>query len=300
MSGVALAALSGCVALVMAVAGAYLARVRMPRPPVGVYEPADIVLLCVGIVLAPLLYLELPGTAVAAVFGVVLGLAVQFTLAPVMAARWPGAGWATATTWLLAAAGCAVTALLHDRPTGVRVGTDLLIAVAVVGVANLWTQSGMRAAHVAALAAALACYDLVATALTDVTLRFATRVQGRPFAPMLALTGGRHPVSVGLGDLLLLVLFPLVAAKAYGRGAALVAGAVGVTVTGAISALFAVGALTSGFPLLTALGPLIVAQHLYWSRRLGGERTTAQWRAAPGGVRPAPGGVRSGPAVRRG
>ncbi|WP_173860886.1 hypothetical protein [Streptomyces sp. SAT1] len=276
MSGTALVALSCCVALLMAVAGGYLAKVAMPRPPVGVYAPADVAVLCVGVVVAPLLYGALPGAWVSALFGLVFCVALQFTLAPLCSGRW---------AWCLALAATALTAgaAVADLSAGVRAGTDVVLAVAVVGVANLWAQSGMRSAHVAALAAALTCYDLVATTLTDVTGDFFAQVRGRPFAPLLALTGGAHPVAVGLGDLLLLVLFPLVAAKAYGRPAALLAGAVGVVVTSAISVLFAVGALTEGFPLLTALGPLIVVQHLVWSRRAGGERTTAEWRAGAAG-----------------
>ncbi|WP_439947967.1 hypothetical protein [Streptomyces sp. BBFR109] len=281
MNGIALVALSCCVALIMVAAGAYLARIDMPRPPVGLYTPADVAVLCAGVVLAPLLYARLPGAWVAALFGLVLCTAVQFTLAPLCGGRW---------AWLLAlaATGATAGASFGDLSVAVRAGTGVLLAVAVVGVANLWAQSGMRSGQVAALAAVLTCYDLIATTLTHVTADFFDQVRGRPFAPLLALTGGTRPVGVGLGDLLLLVLFPLVAAKAYGRTAALLAGVVGVAVTSAISALFALDALTAGFPLLTVLGPLIVAQHLVWSRRTGGERSTAEWRA--GAPRPAPRG----------
>ncbi|MFJ3216969.1 hypothetical protein ACIPLC_13750 [Kitasatospora sp. NPDC086801] len=279
MNVIPLVGLSCCVALLMAVAGVYLVRVRMPRPPVGVYTSSDIAVLCVGVVLAPLLYVNLPGVVVSALFGLVLCLAVQFTLAPVLSGRW---------AWGLALVAAGVTAACSGHPVAVRAGTDVMLAVAVVGVANLWTQSGMRSAHAAALAAVLSCYDLVATTLTQVTAHFVTQVQGRPFAPMLVLTGGSPPVAVGLGDLLLLVLYPLVAAKAFGRTAALLAAAAGVVVTSAVSALFALGALTEGFPLLTALGPLIVVQHVVWSRRLGGERTTARWRAGTESPAPRP------------
>ncbi|MEV7603077.1 hypothetical protein AB0O91_37485 [Kitasatospora sp. NPDC089797] len=290
VSPLALTALSAAVAVETAVAARYLARVRMPRPPVGVYTGGDIAVLCVGVVAAPLLYTALPGAAVSAVFGLVLCLAVQFTLAPLLAATGPRAArW----SWAAALAGTAATALaaLTGHPGGARAGSDLLIAVAVVGVANLWTQSGLRAAHAAALAGVLTGYDLVASTLTDTTTRFFEQVHDRPFAPMLALTGGPHPVAVGLGDLLLLVLFPLVAAKAYGRTAAWCAALTGLLVTSAVSACFALGLLSTGFPLLTALGPLIVVQHLHWRRRSGGERSTAQWREGLPLPLPAPSGA---------
>ncbi|MFE9370374.1 hypothetical protein ACFYM2_11440 [Streptomyces sp. NPDC006711] len=272
MNPLALVALSVCVAALIAGAGCYFARVRMPRPPVGVYAAGDIAVLSGGVVVAPLLYLSLPGAAVSALFGLVLCLAAQFTLAPLCGGRW---------SWLIALVATALTvsAALTGHAVAVRVLTDVLLAVAVMGVANLWAQSGMRPVHVASFAAVLTCYDLVATALTHVTLDFVTQVRGRPFAPLFALTGGDRPVAIGLGDLLLLVLFPLVATRAFGRRAGFVAAGVGIAVTGVVSRLFALGVLTAGFPLLTALGPLIVAQYLLWTRRYGSERTTADWRA---------------------
>ncbi|MGW7449483.1 hypothetical protein [Kitasatospora sp. NPDC054795] len=283
----ALAALSAAVAAELALAARYLARIRMPRPPVGVYTGGDIAVLCAGVVLAPLLYTALPGAAVSAVFGLVGCLAVQFTLAPLLAGtRLRATPWSWAAA--LTATAATTLAALTGHPGAARAGSDLIIATAVVGVANLWTQSGLRSTHTAALAAVLTGYDLTATTLTDTTTRFFEQVQDRPFAPMLALTGGPAPVAVGLGDLLLLVLYPLVAAKAHGRTAAAVAALTGLLTTSAVSACFALGWLTTGFPLLTALGPLIVAQHLYWRRRHGGERTTAQWRAGHQLPPPAP------------
>ncbi|WP_316529578.1 hypothetical protein [Kitasatospora brasiliensis] len=276
-----LAALSAAVATVIALAACYLARIRMPRPPVGVYTAGDVAALCTGVVLAPLLYTALPGAAVSALFGLVCCLAVQFTLAPLLTGP---RSWAAA----LAATAATTLAALTGHPGAARTGSDLMIATAVVGVANLWTQSGLRSTHTAALAAALTAYDLAATTLTDTTARFFTQVQDRPFAPLLALTGGPHPVAVGLGDLLLLTLYPLVAAKAHGRTAAVTAALTGLATTSAVSACFAAGRLTTGFPLLTALGPLIVAQHLYWRRRSGGERSTAQWRTGHPLPLPAP------------
>jgi hypothetical protein len=38
-----------------------------------------------------------------------------------------------------------------------------VVALVVLGVANLWAQSGMRARHVAVLGGALALYDFIAT-----------------------------------------------------------------------------------------------------------------------------------------
>ncbi|WP_327229258.1 hypothetical protein [Streptomyces murinus] len=279
MSTPALVGLNCCVLAAMVASAAYFHRVRMPRPPVGRYELPDIAVMCVVVAAAPLLYLFLPRAAVATVFGLVLCTALQFTVAPLT-----GAGRA----WLIAVAAVAANGVLAllDRPLAVMVLTDVLLVVAVAGVATMWAQSGMRSAQAAWFAGALACYDLVATGLTSVMDRFAAQVMGLPFAPLLAVTRGEPPVALGLGDLLLLVLFPLTAVKAFGRAAGILAAAVGLAVSSAVSVLFARGVLTDAFPLLTVLGPLIVVQHLVWRRVRGGERTTAEWRA--GRPRPTP------------
>ncbi|MEU8699446.1 hypothetical protein AB0C61_17600 [Streptomyces sp. NPDC048680] len=271
MSAAALVGLNACVAAITAAGAVYFGRVRMPRPPVGRYELPDVAVVSAVVVAAPLVYLELPRAAVAVVFGLVLCAALQFTLAPLFGG---GRAWGVALGSVAATAGCAFA----DRPLAVMVLTDVLLAVAVVGVANMWAQSGMRSAHAAWFAGALACYDLVATGLTSVMDRFAAQVMGLPFAPLLAVTRGDPPVALGLGDLLLLVLFPLVAFKAFGRAAGLLAAGIGLAVSAAVSLLFALGALTGAFPLLTALGPLIVVQHVLWVRVRGAERTVAEWR----------------------
>ncbi|MEV7405328.1 hypothetical protein AB0N93_33660 [Streptomyces sp. NPDC091267] len=286
MSAAALVGLNCCVAAVTAAGAAYFGRVRMPRPPVGRYELPDVAVVSAVVVAAPLFYLELPRVVVAVVFGLVLCAALQFTLAPLFGG---GRAWAVALGSVAATAGCAFT----DRPLAVMALTDVLLGIAVVGVANMWAQSGMSSAHAAWFAGALACYDLVATGLTSVMDRFATQVMGLPFAPLLAVTRGDPPVALGLGDLLLLVLFPLVALKAFGRAAGLLAAGIGLAVSATVSLLFALGTLTGAFPLLTALGPLIVVQHVLWVRARGAERTVAEWRA--GAPRAAAAATSTGP-----
>jgi hypothetical protein len=142
----------------------------------------------------------------------------------------------------------------------------------------LWVQEGLRARHVAWLAGLIGVYDLIATTLTSVTARLASELQAMPFAPVFALTGGRAPVSIGLGDLLLLVLFPLAAARAFGRVAALVASLSAVAIVALAGVLVWAGMFTTAVPLLTILGPAIIVQYAFW-RQLGRrERTTRDWR----------------------
>lgn len=267
--------LAGCVGLLVALGAAYQARIRMPRPPFAMWVWADVWLIGVAVVVAPLAYVEAPGPVVAAVFGVVLGTASQLALAPLVGAR---------VSWWVAVGLCAfaVLAAVADWSVLVVVLTDVLLAVAVIGVANLWAQSGMRAAHVAALAAFLGVYDLLATGLSDLTARFADEVDGLPFAPLFMVDTEPVAVGIGLGDLLVLVLYPLVATKAFGRTAGLVAAASGLGATGIVAALFRAGLFDDGFPMLTLLGPLIVAQYALWRGR--GERTVRDWRAGRAAV----------------
>lgn len=277
----AILALTGCVALMIGGGAAFASRYRLPRPPIGTYTYPDVLFVFAVVVVAPLAYLEMPKAAVATIFGLVLLVALQLGLAPLVGGR---------PAWLAAAVLCAATAAaaLLDRPVAVIVLTDALLAAGVIAVASLWAQSGMRAGHVTLFAALLTGYDLVATALTTVMTRFFAEVQELPFAPVFLITRGDTPVGIGLGDLLMLVLFPLVAQRAFGRPAGLVAAALGVAVTAVVGVLFATGVLTTGVPLLTVLGPLIVGQYGLW-RALGrGERRTWQWRSGLPAVVPPP------------
>ncbi|RCG30671.1 hypothetical protein DQ384_15440 [Sphaerisporangium album] len=272
------AALVVLVAVLIAVAVAYCARYRLPRPPVGTYTYPDMVVVFVVVVLAPLTYLHLPGPVVAGVFGLVLLSAAHLALAPVIGG---GRAWAVSGVLCLATAAAAFA----GAAVAVTVLTDVLLVIGVVAVTTLWAQSGMRAGHVALFAALLTVYDLIATVGTTMMTRFLTDVRGLPFAPLLALDHGASPVAIGLGDLMMLVLFPLVAGRSFGRPAGLVAALAGVTVTAVVSALFVEGVLDEGVPLLTILGPVVVAQYLFW-RGTGHRELRARERGRP----PAPAG----------
>ncbi|WP_034091689.1 hypothetical protein [Streptacidiphilus albus] len=267
-----LAAATVFVALLITAASAYFARVELPRPPIGTYQRSDIVVMSVILIVAPLGYLSLPRDVVATIFGVVMLSAVQLTLAPFIGGR------AALASGVVLCGATAAAWLLH-RP-GLTAGlSDAVLTIAVVGVANLWAQGGIRAGQLAAFAFLLTGYDLVATGLTTVMTRFATEVQGLPFAPVLVIAQGRAPVSIGLGDLLMLLLFPLTAAKAFGRLAGQVAAVAGIAVTAVVALLFWLNVLGTTVPLLTVLGPVIVGQYLLW-RRLGRrERSVLEWRS---------------------
>src|SRR5262245_19544343 len=192
---VALVGLTLSAAVLIVLALLYLRRVEMPRPPIGTYRWSDIVVMSAAVILAPLGYLALPRPAVATVFGLMVFVALQLTLAPL-------AGGRTATG--IAVVSCAATAAaaLVGLPGLVTGLTDTILVIAIIGVANLWIQSGMRASHVAGFAGMLAGYDVIATSFTSLMTRFVEEVAGLPFAPIFALSGGQLPASIGLGDLL--------------------------------------------------------------------------------------------------
>ncbi|MEU9886953.1 hypothetical protein [Sphaerisporangium sp. NPDC051011] len=274
------AALVALVAVMITAAAAYCARFRLPRPPVGTYTYPDMVVIFVVVVLAPLTYLNLPGPVVAGVFGLVLLFAAQLALAPLVGGR---PAWAVSVALCLATGAAALT----GAALAVTVLTDVLLAAGVIAVTSLWAQSGMRAGHVALLSALLTGYDLIATVSTTIMTRFFTEVRGLPFAPLFTLSDGPTPVAMGLGDLMMLVLFPLVAHRSFGRAAGVVAALAGVTVTAIVSALFVWGVLTEGLPLLTVLGPVVVAQYLLWRATGRHERRTSE-RETPATADPTP------------
>jgi hypothetical protein len=72
---------------------------------------------------------------------------------------------------------------------------DAAVHTAVVGLSNLWAQSGMKARHVALLVGVVAVYDLSATSLLPLTTDLIGRLAGLPFAPLVIW--GTRPRSPG-------------------------------------------------------------------------------------------------------
>jgi hypothetical protein len=87
-------------------------------------------------------------------------------------------------------------------------------------------------------------------------------------------------LGIGLGDLLLATVFPLVMRKAYGRRAGLTALGLGLGAIVVVMLRSWLGVDIPMFPVMVMLGPLMGLQYLYWRRRCGSERTTWQYRQA--------------------
>jgi hypothetical protein len=255
----------------------YFRWYAIPRPPIGVFNLWDVMAMLCGILIIPYLYRWLPAWLVGGLLGLsALGLS-YFTFEPVIASR--PVLWST--VWILCVID--VLSLYGFRANGRAffAVNNLAQVIVLVGIVNFWAQSGMKARDCAILAGALVVYDLLFTSALPLMDDLFSQLEGLPFAPLIAWSQPDGSwLSIGLGDLLLAAVFPLVMRKAYG----LVAGGLGLML--AVAALVAVlvlpalGLLQATFPVMTVLGPLIVMQYLFWRRRSGIERTTYQYLQA--------------------
>ena len=230
-----------------------------------------------GILLIPYLYLALPAWLVAGLLGASALSVIYFYLEPALPFRWliwlvmVGLGLGDVTALSVFGAHSAVFFAVNN-------GVQILV---VVGVTNLWTQSGLKARDTAILAGALVIYDYIFTAHLPLMDDLFRQLAGLPFAPMVAWSSSQGQwASIGLGDLLLAAVFSLVMRKAYGTSAGLTA--LGLSLAGLLGARLTVGLgwWPTSFPVMIVLGPLMVAQYGYWRWRRGRERTMIQyWQA---------------------
>ncbi len=252
----------------------YFRRYQVTRPPVGVFNVRDVAILLTAIVLVPYVYLHLPLAVVAALLALTISSILWFTLEPVVRSRW----------LVLGAVSCAIGADIALVVTdGAFSNTflavnNLLMIVAVVGVANLWAQSGMGACEVTLLAAGLAIYDFIATSQLTLMTDLIGRLSENPFVPFLAWDAHGAGLGVGLGDLLLISAF-LAMRKSFGRRAGGFALAVGIAVLAGALALIELKVVDEAIPVMVAVGPLMVTQYAFWNRRVA-QRTTFQYLQA--------------------
>ena len=153
--------------------------------------------------------------------------------------------------------------------------------LAVVGVVNLWAQSGLRARDVAILAGALTIYDVVFTTQLPLMADLFHHLRRPPVRPVgeLADRRRRGPVEHRPGRPPPRAVSPLVLRKAFGKAA----GPVAMATTGRNRGHAGAGRPGPGTVELPAdgrLGPLIIVQYVYWTRRRGRERTTRQYLQA--------------------
>jgi hypothetical protein len=257
---------------------AYFRRYQLARPPIGVMSLGDVAVMIGATVVVPYLYLALPVWLVAGLFALGV-LSVLYAMAePVLRATW--------ANWLLA-----LCLLGADIGTNLRFGpasapfllaNDSVLVLVAMGAANLWAQSGAKARDLAVLAGALAVYDVVATSALPVTSDLFRHLAGMPLAPTLAWGAGSDRLEIGLGDVLLATVFPLVMRKAFGRTAGLAAIAVSLGAIAVLAVAVELAGVRAAIPVMTVIGPLMILQYRYWIGRQGSERTMRQYAEAEG------------------
>jgi len=252
----------------------YFRRWKITRPPVGVFNLLDVTIMLMGIILMPLFYLVVPEWLMSGLL-ILGGVGLLYMF-------FEGFSWSHSATWLatmlLCVANLGAFWQFGANSTALFITNDLVQVLLVIGVVNLWVQSGMKARHAAILGAALIAYDFIFTALLSMMSDLFNRLGQTPFAPMVAWQAGSGAqwVAIGLGDLLMAAVTPLVLRKAYGTNASLMAAIC--SLAALLSVLFLpVAMLGKTFPVMVVLGPLIVAQYLFWYWRKGKERTTHQY-----------------------
>lgn len=243
---------------------AYFRRFRMSRPPLGTINLSDVSFVIVAVVVVPYLYLALPRWSVAVVLSLSVLSVLGCLLEPLL--RWQIAVWGTAVVIVAIDGVMALEAGTHS-PAFLGVNDAVVILVAI-GIANLWAQGGLRPQHLAVLAGALTVYDAVATGWLPLTDHLIARLAGLPLLPVIAWPRpGSGWSGIGLGDVLVLTVGPLVLRKAYGAVAGAVAIALGLAGVCLLAGLAESGRLHGTLPTMVVLGPLLVGQIAWWAKR---------------------------------
>jgi hypothetical protein len=256
----------------------YFRRYAITRPPIGVFNIWDVMVMMGGIILVPYLYLLLPIWPVASLLVLAILSVLSIVSEPILRTRW--------AVWLFALGLTALDiafVLLFGPATRLFFAVNnVVLVLAIVGISNLWVQSGMKARDVTLLAAMLAVYDVIVTWHLTQTADLFGRLFGLPLAPILAwpIGAGGEWLGIGMGDMLLATVFPLVMRKAFGRAAGIASLAGNLSLIVLLLSVAVLSRLQVLFPVMIVLGPLILLQYGYWRRRCGRERTTWQYLQA--------------------
>jgi hypothetical protein len=252
----------------------YFRHITITRPPIGVFSLGDVAALLVGVVVVPYLYLGLPVWLVAVLLGVGVAGMLDLVAEPVLPPR-----LRRLIVGAIVACGAASVIFGDTHGLAPHIANNLVLVVVATGAANLWAQSGLRARDAAVLAGGLAVYDLVFTSLLPTTSNLFDQLSGRPFAPMLVWPDGSTGgwTGLGLGDLVVVAVWPLLMRKAFGLKPTLVAVSAELVT---IAILISLPAGPAVFPVMVVLGPVIVAQYAWCRRRIGVERTAREYLLA--------------------
>jgi plastocyanin len=259
---------------------AYYRRVRLERPPIGVFNTRDLCVLGVFIVALPVLYVHVAPGVLTAFIVVTFLSALTIALRPLFASR---ALWVAIP--LLLTADIVVTRSMDQMRGGLQLYwllTSAIVLVAAVGVSNLYVQGGLELRQIAHFTLFLAVYDIFFTRVIALTPLLAVALQGRPLDPSVGFAAGAYNANVGLGDLLVFGLFTIAAYKGHGRRGAITALGV-IAVFGAVAP--AVTPLVAPGLFGTTAAAFVPIQALFGPAAFAAYRWLARTGAQPGPVR---------------
>jgi len=259
----------------------YFQRVRLERPPLGVFNPRDIVVLLFFILALPFLYLILPTVVLTGLLILTFVSALYFALRPFLLARY---------LWPLLAVLIVANILITENLLGTRQGwqvywvlTSAIVLIASVGVANLYVQGGMNLRHIAWFALILAFYDGFFNLVVPISQKLADRFEGQPLDPSIGFTIGSYSANIGLGDLLVFSLFTIAAYKGFGKRGAIASfiiigifGALMPAASPLVLTVFIRQNIGIAVPAQVFFGPAALVTYWLLSRR-SAERTMGQW-----------------------
>lgn len=261
-------------------AALYFQRIRLERPPVGVFNVRDIVVVFVFIFTLPFLYLILPGVMLTGMLIITFSSAMYIGLRPLIRPL-----YLLPLIIILLVTNIIVTETLLGSRSGWQlywVLTNIIVLVTVVSVSNLYVQGGMRLQHVAWFAFILAFYDGFFAFVFPILGKLADSVEGRPFDPSIGFAMGPYNANIGIGDLLVYTLFIVAAYKGFGKRG-LIATFVIVPIFGALlpgtaPLVIAATIRSIGFavPAQVFFGPAALITYFLLSRQAP-ERKMAEW-----------------------
>lgn len=259
----------------------YFRRVRLERPPLGVFNPRDVAVLLFFILALPFLYLIVPTEVLTGLLVLTFVSALYFALRPFLLARY---------LWPLLLLLMVANILITENLLGTRQGwqlywvlTSAIVLTASVGVANLYVQGGMSARQIAWFALLLAFYDGFFNLVVPISQKLADRFEGQPLDPSIGFTVGIYSANIGLGDLLVFSLFTIAAYKGFGKRGA-IASFIIIAIFGALIPATSPLILTAFVrqnvgivvPAQVFFGPAALVTYWLLSRH-SAERTMGQW-----------------------
>jgi hypothetical protein len=259
----------------------YFRRVHLERPAIGVFNARDVVIVFCFVLVLPFLYILLPSPVLTAILCLTFMGALYIGLQPLLRPRY---------LWMIIPPLLALNIIVTETLLGTRLGwqlywviTDTLVLLAVVGIANLYVQGGMRLLHVAWFALLLAVYDGFFAFVVPISQKLADRFEGQPLDPSIGFAFGPYNANIGLGDLLVYCLFITAAYKGFGRKGALVSfimigifGAILPSMSPLIISAVIRANIGITIPAQVVFGPIAFLTY-FWLTRRQPERNMAGW-----------------------